>query len=177
VDFTLTPGSFLQVNEAVATQIYKAVCDSILATDPDTVVDAYCGIGITSVLFSRSAKKVVGIEISPQAVRDAKRLASQNNAKNVTFLCGDCKALLPTVKTQGKTVFFVDPPRAGLDAGVIRAIKRFAPTHLVYLSCDPETLARDLRSLCPHYTVTSATPYDMFPNAEHVETLVCLERM
>jgi len=176
VDFTLAPGSFLQVNDEVATRIYRAVCDEILAADPDTVVDAYCGIGITSVLFSRSARQVVGIELSPQAVRDARRLAVRNDAKNITFLCGDCKELLPTVRTQGRMVFFVDPPRAGLDRSVIASIKRFSPSHIVYLSCDPETLARDLRLLASDYRVTRATPYDMFPNTEHVETLVRLER-
>jgi len=130
----------------------------------------------TSILFSRSVKSVVGIELSPQAVRDARRLAVRNDAKNITFLCGDCKELLPTIRTQGRTVFFVDPPRAGLDPSVIASIKRFAPSHLVYLSCDPETLARDLRLLASDYRVTRATPYDMFPNTEHVETIVCLTR-
>lgn len=175
VEYRLSPNSFFQVNEAIAAKIYSTVLDSV-GDDVDTVVDAYSGIGITSLLFASRGKNVISIEVVPQAVEDAKELAAINKLENrIRFVCGDCNNILPKLKISGKAAFFVDPPRKGLGNTVCKAILKFNPERIVYLSCNPETLAEDLKTLVNGgYKVESAVGFDMFPNTRHVETIVCL---
>ena len=178
INILLSPNSFFQVNEQIASEIYSKVLDYAATDDTDTIVDAYSGIGITSLLFASKGKNVVSIEVVPQAVEDAKELAALNNLQSkIKHICGDCNNILPKLKVDGRTTFFVDPPRKGLGAKVCETIIKFKPAKIVYLSCNPETLAEDLvRFKDGGYTVEEVTGYDMFPNTKHMESLVCLTR-
>lgn len=177
VKFLLGPQSFFQVNEAIAEKAYEKVRNIIKSTKAECVIDAYSGIGITSMLFAPCTKQVISIEINPEAVDDAKNLMALNGIKNVKALCGDFNKILPTLSVPDNTVFFVDPPRAGLGDAVCRKIASFAPKTLIYMSCSPDTLKSDLFTLTANgYEITEVTPFDMFPNTKHIETLVCLTR-
>lgn len=177
VKFLLSPQSFFQVNELVAEKAYEKICNIIKSKQAECVIDAYSGIGITSMLFAKSTKQVISIEINPDAVEDAKNLMALNKIKNVKAMCGDFNKILPTLSVPDNTVFFVDPPRAGLGDSVCRKIASFAPKTLIYMSCNPDTLKSDLLTLTANgYTITEVTPLDMFPNTKHLESIVCLSR-
>ncbi len=178
IDFNLSPNSFFQVNEEIAGKIYSTVLDKISAMNVDTVVDAYSGIGITSLLFASRGFNVVSVEIVPKAVDDAKELARLNKLDDkIKFICGDCANILPKLEVPENTAFFVDPPRKGLGVNVCRAIIKFMPKHVVYLSCNPETLVDDIKRLKDGgYDVAEVTPFDMFANTKHCECLVMLSR-
>ncbi len=180
VKFLLSPNSFFQVNEAVASRIYADVLNAVKKTGASTVVDAYSGIGITSMLFAGSGSHVISIELEPRAVEDARELARINGLfDKIKFICGDCAEVLPKLRADTKDViFFVDPPRRGLRYDVCRSIIRFSPQNIIYLSCNPETLADDLRHfLHAGYSVRHVQPYDMFPNTCHVECVVLMSRV
>ena len=178
IDFYLSPNSFFQVNEEIASEIYSAVLEKISSLNADRIVDAYSGIGITSLLFASRGYNVTSIEIVPKAVDDAKELAELNNLKdNIKFICGDCNNILPKLDVTENTVFFVDPPRKGLGKNVSESIIRFKPKHIIYLSCDPTSLGCDLMLLQKGgYSVQSTVLFDMFPNTKHVEGLVVLSK-
>jgi tRNA/tmRNA/rRNA uracil-C5-methylase (TrmA/RlmC/RlmD family) len=128
-------------------------------------------------LFAPCTKQVISIEINPEAVDNAKTLMSLNGIKNVKAMCGDFNKILPTLTVPENTVFFVDPPRAGLGDSVVRRICTFAPKTVIYMSCNPDTLKSDLFTFTANgYTITEVTPFDMFPNTKHVESIVCLTR-
>lgn len=178
VRFRLSPESFFQVNEGMAARLYTRIVDLARETGARQVLDAYSGIGITSLLFARGGMPVVSVEQVPAAAAEARRLAEENGlSDSIRALCGDCARVLPRLEMAGGTLFFVDPPRRGLGESVCRTILRFGPKHMIYLSCGPEALARDLRILTRGgYRVVSAQPWDLFPNTPHVETLVLLSR-
>ncbi len=173
VDFELSPDAFFQVNTEMAVRMYARILELAKQCAPETVVDAYSGIGITSLLFARAGMGVVSVEQIPSAVADARAMARRSGLE-VRALCGDCARVLPRLHLQGETLFFVDPPRRGLGEQVCRTLLDFAPRYVLYLSCGPEALARDLARLTAGgYRLLSAEPYDLFPHTEHVET-VCL---
>lgn len=176
VKYSVSPLSFMQVNDKVRDMIYSRVGDIIANSGIDNVIDAYSGIGIMSNLFARFAKKVYAIEIVPEAIEDAKVLAALNgNSQKIVNICGDCaKELPPLINSLDKSIVVIDPPRKGCDEAVLKAMLDARPTQIIYISCNPATLARDLRILSETYTIQSVTPYDMFPNTRHVETLVSL---
>lgn len=177
VKFLLSPHSFFQVNELVAEKAYSKIRDIIKSKNAKCVIDAYSGIGITSMLFSSCAKQVISIEVNPDAVSDANTLFRLNGIKNVKALCGDFNKILPTLAVADDTVFFVDPPRAGLGDSVVRRICAFAPKTVIYMSCNPDTLKSDLLTFTANgYEITEVTPYDMFPNSKHIEVVVCLAK-
>ena len=178
VRFRLSPESFFQVNEGMAARLYTRIVDLARETGARQVLDAYSGIGITSLLFARGGMSVVSVEQVPAAAAEARRLAEENGlSAKIRALCGDCARVLPGLRLAGETLFFVDPPRRGLGESVCRTILRFGPKHMIYLSCGPEALARDLRTLTRGgYRVVSAQPWDLFPNTPHVETVVLLSR-
>lgn len=178
VNFSLSPNSFFQVNEHIAEKIYSEVLQKATEIAPNTIIDAYSGIGITSMLFAAHGFNVTSIEIVPKAVEDAKELARLNRLENkINFICGDCNNILPKLSVAENSLFFVDPPRKGLGVQVCNSIVRFKPKHIIYLSCDMSSLHQDIQLLQNGgYTVTSIQLFDMFPNTKHVETLVCLER-
>ena len=148
-------------------------------TGNETVLDLYCGTGTITLCLARHAKKAIGVEIVPQAIEDAKFNAAQNGMENAEFFCmdaGQAAKMLADRRTR-PDVIVVDPPRKGVSADVIEAIGTMAPQRVVYVSCDPATLARDLKLLTAvGYTLQTAEAFDLFPRCAHVETVVLLSR-
>ncbi len=177
--FRLSPRSFYQVNHAQAEALYAAAIEAAGITKEDTVLDLYCGVGTITLAMSRAAGKVIGVEVIPQAVEDAKDNAKRNGIDNAEFFCADAGEAALELERQGvkADVVVVDPPRKGLNADAIEAIARFAPRALVYVSCDPATMARDVRLLKEKgFKLQSAQAFDLFPRCAHVETVVLLSK-
>ena len=179
LNFRLSPRSFYQVNHHQAQRLYEAAIAQAGITKEDTVLDLYCGVGTITLAMAKSAGKVIGVEVIPQAVQDAKDNAVRNGIENAEFFCGDAGQAALELESKGikADVVVVDPPRKGLNADTIEALSRFAPRRIVYVSCDPATLARDVALLKERgYSVLNATAADLFPRCAHVETVVLLSR-
>lgn len=184
VKFELSPNSFFQVNSEITNKIYKQVCDEINPNSSSVVLDLYSGIGITSCVFGLTGAKVVSIESVPDAVNDAKNIIKLNGLENnITPYLGRCEQLITKINFNkivgGKAdvSVFVDPPRIGCVKTVLDKILELSPNKILYLSCNPETLARDLSVLVKgDYQIKSITPYDMFPQTNHIETLAVLDK-
>ncbi|NCA66579.1 MAG: 23S rRNA (uracil(1939)-C(5))-methyltransferase RlmD [Clostridia bacterium] len=178
IKFDLSPNSFFQVNNEIATKIYQKVIDTVKESGAEYVIDAFSGIGIVSALLAKEGLQVAAIEIVKEAVADARAIAKVNGVdKSIKVICGDIKDVLPTLKLPRNTALFVDPPRKGLGEEVVASILRLAPPTVIYLSCNPDTLAADLALLAKDsYNITYVQPYDMFPHTKHIETLVCMTR-
>ncbi|HJA69671.1 MAG TPA: 23S rRNA (uracil(1939)-C(5))-methyltransferase RlmD [Firmicutes bacterium] len=178
LDFTLSPLSFMQVNSVQAEKLYKLAVQKAGLTGKERVLDAYCGIGIMTMLLAKEALEAIGVEIVESAVKDARKAAQRNNINNVRFAAGDCAQILPEMFNQGAPpdVIVLDPPRAGCEASLLEAIIKSDIPRIVYVSCDPATLARDMAALSGEYTVKSVETVDMFPMTGHVETIVLLQR-
>lgn len=177
--FRLSPRSFYQINHHQAQELYKAAIEAAEITKQDTVLDLYCGVGTITLAMSQAAGKVIGIEVIPQAVEDAKENAIRNNIHNAEFFCADAGQAALELEQQGihADVVVVDPPRKGLNADAIQAIARFAPRRLVYVSCDPATLARDTALLKEKgFCLQSAQAFDLFPRCAHVESVAVFTR-
>ena len=177
--FRLSPRSFYQVNHHQAERLYRAAIAQAEITREDTVLDLYCGVGTITLVMAGSAGKVIGVEVIPQAVEDARENAKRNGIENAEFFCGDAGQAALALEARGvKTdVVVVDPPRKGLNADTIEALHRMAPRRIVYVSCDPATLARDVALLKGRgYQVKNAMACDLFPRCAHVESVVCLSR-
>ena len=177
VKFSVNPYSFLQINDEIRDKIYTRVCNEIEKQEGSIVLDLYSGIGILSNIMAKHAKKVIGIEIVKEAVEDANALAKINGNSNIENICDDVAKALPSVisKLKGEnTIAVIDPPRKGCDISVLEAIKSSKPSRVIYISCNPATLARDLSVLQDTYNIDSITPYDMFPQTKHVETVAML---
>ena len=169
LNFIISPTSFFQVNNIGMINIYNKVLDYI---DGGNVLDLYCGTGTIGIYVSKKANKVLGIELNKEAVKDALFNKKINNINNIDFISGDVGIIL--FKNNFKAdIVIVDPPRAGLDSNSINNIIKIKPNKIIYVSCDPVTLARDLNILKEHYDVLEITPFDMFSNTYHVEC-VCL---
>ena len=176
LNFRLSPRSFYQVNHHQAQRLYETAISLAGITKDDLVLDLYCGVGTITLAMAASAGKVMGVEVIPQAVEDARDNARRNHIENAEFLCADAGEAALRLEESGirPDVITVDPPRKGLNAAAIEAIARMSPQRLVYISCDPATLARDLALLKAHgFRITSTTAADLFPRCAHVET-VCL---
>ena len=179
LNFRLSPRSFYQVNHHQAQRLYEAAIDRAEITKNDTVLDLYCGVGTITLTMAKAAGKVIGVEVVHQAVEDAKDNAARNGIKNAEFFCGDAGQAALRLEKQGilADVVVVDPPRKGLNADTIEALHRFAPRRIVYVSCDPATLARDVALLKERgYRLKDAIAADLFPRCAHVESVVCLSR-
>ena len=177
--FRLSPRSFYQVNHHQAQRLYETAISLAGITKNDTVLDLYCGVGTITLAMAGSAGKVIGVEVIPQAVEDAKDNARRNGITNAEFFCGDAGQAALELEKNGvcPDVVVVDPPRKGLSADTIEALHRMAPRRIVYVSCDPATLARDVALLKERgYRLTSATAADLFPRCAHVETVCLLSR-
>lgn len=180
IDFTISPRSFYQVNPQQTERLYQAAIDQAGLDGSQTVIDAYCGIGTISLAVAKHAKKVYGVEIVPEAIADAKQNAAANGIENVDFVVG--KAEDQMAKWQKEElkpdVLIVDPPRKGLDAQLIEAAAKMAPKKVIYVSCNPATLVRDLTRFEEQgYRVTKPIqPVDQFPQTTHVESITLLER-
>ena len=178
LNFRLSPRSFYQVNHHQAQRLYQAAIDQAGITKADLVLDLYCGVGTITLAMAGAAGKVIGVEVIPQAVEDAKDNARRNGIENAEFFCGDAGQAALALEKQGvrPDVVVVDPPRKGLNADTIEALGRFAPRRIVYVSCDPATLARDVKLLKEKgYRLQSAQATDLFPRCAHVETIVVLD--
>ena len=177
LQFRLSAPAFYQVNHAQAERLYEKAVQLAGLTGNETVLDLYCGTGTITLCLARHAKKAIGVEIVPQAIEDAKFNAAQNGMENAEFFCmdaGQAAKMLADRRTR-PDVIVVDPPRKGVSADVIEAIGTMAPQRVVYVSCDPATLARDLKLLtAAGYTLQTAEAFDLFPRCAHVETVVLL---
>lgn len=171
--FDLAPQAFFQVNRTQAERLYEQALTAAALTGGETVLDAYCGAGTISLCMARQAKKVIGVEIVPQAVINARDNARKNGLKNTEFIEGDAPRVIAQLVKSGTRaqVICVDPPRKGVDARLIDAILQAAPQRVVYVSCNPATLARDLKKLCAGYRLEYVQPVDLFCWSGHVETV------
>ncbi|MEK4062427.1 MULTISPECIES: 23S rRNA (uracil(1939)-C(5))-methyltransferase RlmD [unclassified Paenibacillus] len=179
VQFAISARSFYQVNPSQTEVLYSKTVEYAGLTGKETVIDAYCGIGTISLFLAQHASKVYGVEIVPEAIEDARANARLNNMNNVVFEVGASEDVIPNWKEQGVTpdVIVVDPPRKGCDPRLLDTILAMKPERVVYVSCNPSTLARDLRILEDGgYRTVEVTPVDMFPHTVHVECCVLLVR-
>lgn len=177
--FRISANSFYQVNSEQTEVLYKTAVELAKITKEDTVIDAYCGIGTISLMAADYAGKVIGVEVNVQAVKDARDNAMRNNCANVEFICQDAGAFMREQAKKGVApqVVLMDPPRAGSDDAFLSALVTMAPERIVYISCNPETQARDLKKLTAKgYKVEVIQPVDMFPGTKHVESVVLLSR-
>ena len=177
--FNISAQSFFQVNSEQAEKLYNTALDYAELTGKETVVDLYCGTGTITLFMARKAKRALGIEIVPSAIRDAKQNAVANHIENADFLLGDAAVEMPKLAAQGlrPDVVILDPPRAGCEERVLAAIVKVQPERVVYVSCNPATLARDLAYLHERgFRIDKVQPCDMFSRTHHVETVVLLTR-
>lgn len=176
--FRLSVPSFYQVNREMAEVLYARAVEFAELTGTETVLDLYCGAGTITQVMARHAARVIGAEIVPEAIEDARENAKRNGVENVEFLCGDAAAAAADFAARGlrPDVICVDPPRKGLAPAVVRAAAQMAPGRIVYVSCDPATLARDVKLFAQEgYEAVRAVAVDMFPGTANVETVVRLE--
>lgn len=177
--FRLSVPSFYQVNREMAEVLYDKAVEFAALTGTETVLDLYCGAGTITQVMARHAGRAIGAEIVPEAIEDAKANAKRNGVENVEFFCGDASAVAADFAAKGlrPDVICVDPPRKGLAPEVVRAAAQMAPRRIVYVSCDPATLARDVKLLAAEgYGAVRAAAVDMFPGTANVESVVALER-
>ena len=178
--FRLSPRSFYQVNHHQAQRLYEAAISQAGITKDDLVLDLYCGVGTITLAMAKAAGKVIGVEVVEQAVEDAKENARRNGLENAEFFCGDAGKAALDLERRGikPDVIVVDPPRKGLNADTIEALHRMDPRRIVYVSCDPATLARDVALLKERgFVLKNAMAADLFPRCAHVETIVCLSKL
>lgn len=178
VRFEISARSFYQINPVQTEVLYGQALDYAQLTGEETVIDAYCGIGTISLFLAKQAKFVMGVEIVPQAIEDAKQNAELNGFTNTLFEAGPAEQVIPRWYKEGRTadVLVVDPPRKGCDEQLLRTILKQQPKRVVYVSCNPATLARDLRILEDGgYRTKEVQPVDMFPQSTHCEAVAWLE--
>lgn len=178
--FNISPLSFFQVNPVQTEILYGKALEYAGLTGEETVFDAYCGTGTISLFLSQKAKKVYGVEIVPEAIEDAKKNAEENSVENVEFLVGESEKVIPELIKEGvkAEVVVVDPPRKGCERSLLEAFSIMGPDKIVYVSCDPATLARDLGILNElGYKTVEIQPVDMFPQTAHVECVVLMSRV
>ncbi|MGY0694988.1 23S rRNA (uracil(1939)-C(5))-methyltransferase RlmD [Virgibacillus sp. FSP13] len=177
--FAISAKSFYQVNPVQTKMLYDKALEYAQIDGHDTVIDAYCGIGTISLFLAQQAKKVYGVEVVPEAISDAKKNANLNGMTNAEFVVGEAEKIMPWWKAQGldPDVIVVDPPRKGCDEELLKAMLDMRPKRIVYVSCNPSTLARDLRILEDGgFKTQEVQPVDMFPMTGHVETITLLQR-
>ena len=177
VKFKISPRSFYQVNKKQTEVLYSVARDFAGLTGKETVWDLYCGIGTIGQFMAKDAKKIVGIEVVPEAIENAKENAKLNGIQNAEYYCGAAEEMAPKLKGARPDVVILDPPRKGCEESLLRAVAKAAPRKIVYISCKPSTLARDLRILEDlGYKTKCVQPVDMFPRTCHVETVALIEK-
>jgi 23S rRNA (uracil1939-C5)-methyltransferase len=180
IKYNISVHSFYQVNPVQANILYETALNYADLSGSENVLDLYCGIGTISLFLAKKAKKVIGVEIVPQAIEDAKKNAEINNIQNIEFICGASEEVVPQIYKAGfkADVIVVDPPRKGCDVSVIDTIIKMEPKKVIYVSCDPATLARDLKMLCEYkYKLRKVQPVDQFCFSTHVETVVLITKI
>ena len=178
--YALSPRSFYQVNPVQTEVLYGLAVEAAQLTGKEVVLDAYCGIGTIGLTAAGQAKQVVGVELNRDAVQDAIGNARHNGVKNARFFAADATRWISEAAGAGERadVIFMDPPREGSTPQFLQSVVQMAPRRVVYVSCNPETLARDLALLTKKgYRVESSTPVDMFPHTEHIETVCALSKL
>lgn len=177
--FNISPLSFFQVNPIQTEVLYGKALEYAQLSGEETVFDAYCGAGTITLFLSQKAKRVYGVEIIPQAIENANINAKENNVDNVEFFVGESEVVIPNLINKGveADVVVVDPPRKGCDIKLLEAITNIEAERIVYVSCDPSTLARDLAILENNgYRTIEVQPVDMFPNTAHIECVAKIEK-
>ena len=178
--FRISPKSFYQVNPQQTEKLYRKAISCAKLTGKETVIDAYCGTGTIGLIASSRAKHVIGVELNRDAIKDAISNAKRNHIHNVTFYNEDAGQFMVEMAEKGEhaDVVIMDPPRTGSDEAFLSSVVRLAPDKVVYVSCGPETLARDLKYLTKHgYRMKECTPFDLFPFTKHVETVCLLSKL
>jgi 23S rRNA (uracil1939-C5)-methyltransferase len=173
LEFNISPKSFFQVNKNIMTKMYDKVISYI---DGGTTLDLYSGTGTISMLASKTSDEVIGIEVVKDAVKDANNNIELNNIKNVSFICDKVENKIEDLKNKKIDNIIMDPPRSGSDKKSLNSILEIEPKQIIYISCNPVTLARDYNTLQEKYKIKEITLFDMFPNTYHVETVMVLER-
>lgn len=176
--FNLSPRAFLQLNSLQTDKLYDLAVKALNPEADDILLDAYCGVGTIGITLAEKVKRIYGIEIIPEAIADAKKNAELNNVTNAEYFVSSVDQIYPQLLEQDihPTALIVDPPRVGLDEKLIKTILQNRPQKLVYISCNPSTLAKDLTLLTKKYRVDYLQPVDMFPQTPHVETVVKFSR-
>lgn len=177
--FRISAKSFYQINPVQTEKLYSTAIDYAELTGEETVIDAYCGIGTIGIIAAQKAKEVIAVEVNKDAVFDAKNNARRNDTQNIRFYCDDAGKFMTKMAADGKSadVVFMDPPRAGSDEAFLSSVVTLNPKRIVYVSCNPETLERDLKYLIKNgYKVKKIQPVDMFPHTSHTETVVLLSQ-
>ncbi len=175
ISYRISSRSFYQVNPKQTEVLYQTALQLADLKENETVLDACCGIGTISLAAAKQSKHVTGVEISPEAIRDAKNNARYSNIENVTFYASDITAFLKKNREHFDTVI-LDPPRSGMGEAAMRSIADIAPNKIVYVSCNPVTQVEDLKTLNGKYKIQKIIPVDMFPFTKHIETIVLLQR-
>lgn len=171
--FHISPASFFQVNTSQAENLYRKVLEISCLNGDETILDAYCGVGTLSLYFAKHCKKIIGIECVPEAIKDANENAKLNSIHNATFICAYSEEYINNI--QSVDLIILNPPRKGCEKSLLERIKNISPKKIIYISCNPSTLARDLAILHAYgYTIEIVHPFDMFPQTAHVECLVKL---
>lgn len=177
--FRISPQSFYQINPIQTERLYQTAIKYAKLNGKERVFDAYCGIGTIGMVAAKSAKEVIGVELNKDAVRDARVNAKENKMKNIQFRQGDAGEFMVAMADAGEKVdvLFMDPPRAGSDTPFLKSTVKLSPEKIVYISCNPQTQARDLKYLVNHgYAVKKIQPVDMFPFTEHIEVICSLSK-
>ena len=173
VSFQIAPDAFFQVNTKQTEKLYQAVKDTFVLSRDDVVLDLYCGTGTIGIFLAPFVKQVIGVEVNAQAIESAKKNQELNKVSNIEWKLGKVEDVIPGLQVDPNVVI-VDPPRSGLDVKTIERIKDWNVEKVVYVSCDPVTLARDLKMLQEKYVVVKIVPVDMFPQTKHVECVASL---
>lgn len=179
LEFRLSVPSFYQVNRDQAEVLYGKALEFAALTGKETALDLYCGAGTITLCLAGRAQRVIGAEIVPAAIRDARENADRNGIQNAEFFCGDAAETAAMLEAEGlrPEVITVDPPRKGLSPEVIDSAAAMGPERIVYISCDPGTLGRDVKRFVERgYRTVRAAAVDMFPGTRHVEAVVLLQR-
>ncbi|MFH1077372.1 MAG: 23S rRNA (uracil(1939)-C(5))-methyltransferase RlmD [Pseudomonadota bacterium] len=174
--FTVSPSSFFQTNTACAEKLYGTVVKYASLTGSETVLDLYSGTGTIPIIMSNSCRKVIGVEIEQSAVRDAESNCKRNNVTNCAFLCGDIRYISSLLQEEADVVV-IDPPRAGMHPDVIKQLLVVLPKRIIYVSCNPTTMARDIEMMVDAYRLEEVQPVDMFPHTFHIESVARLQRI
>ena len=173
--FQISLHSFYQINVRQTEKLYAKVRELAGLKGEERILDLYCGIGTIGLSLARYAKSLTGIEIVPEAIENAKQNASINDIKNAEFICSDAKDNLSNY-LKDKDLVIVDPPRKGLSSEVVTALNTSGIDRIIYVSCNPATLVRDLVLLSENYSFKKVYPFDLFPQTTHIETIVLLQR-
>ena len=176
VSVRLLPQAFFQLNLEQTLKLYELV-NKLVSHDEGTMIEAFCGVGVMSLMLAGSFRKVIGVEIIPEAVKNARKMAQENKCDNIEFICGDVNTVISGITLNRHIdVLLVDPPRTGLEEETLAVINKSDIGKIIYVSCNPATLAKNVMALKKKYRVKKVYPLDMFPHTPHCESVTVLQR-